>query len=163
MYSQNLLCFSLYQLPLVLPLGTIEKGQVPLTLHLPFRYSHMLRAHLILLFSRLSSPSSPGLAWVKEKDRHPWPEVNTLSNRALSPCRQYPLPSPLLGQKFHSKNVSVWSNMIFTWWNHAGYSIWSCSSVWKWFPGLATPPPSQGSRWGWLACSSLDPPCPSSR
>lgn len=63
MYSQKLLCFSLCPLPLVLPLGTNEKGQDPLTLHPAFRYLHILiRAHLILLSSGLSSPSSQGLA-----------------------------------------------------------------------------------------------------
>ena len=53
--------------------------------------------------------------------------------------------------------------MTSPWWIRVGYFWWLSypSCAWKWLPGLAAPPPSQGSRWGWPACSSLCPPsCP---
>ena len=64
MFRWNILCFSLWPLPLVLALSTIEKALAPSSLHSPFRYvSTLIEFSLSLTFSRLNSPSCPSLSW----------------------------------------------------------------------------------------------------
>lgn len=51
-----------------------------------------------------------------------------------------------------------WSGMTSPWKTHSECSKSpSCpSSIWKYFPERFAPCPSQGLRWGWVACSSPD-------
>lgn len=49
--------------------------------------------------------------------------------------------------------TSPWSHADCFWW----FSSPKCA--WKWFPGWAAPPPSQGLREGWLAYCSQGPSC----
>lgn len=65
----------------------------------------------------------------------------------------------LPGQSFHHSSSS-WSSMSSSWWMLADYSWWlsCCFCAWKCFFSAAASKPFQGLRWGWLTCSSLDPP-----
>jgi len=53
MFGGNLLCFSLWPLPLILALGTTGKSLAPFSLHSFFVYFYTLRSLLSLLFSGL--------------------------------------------------------------------------------------------------------------
>lgn len=75
-----------------------------------------------------------------------------------SPDRQCPLHSPYPpGQSFHHGSLLSWSVMTFSEFTVCCWFSFH-SHAWKWFPGLAALSPSQGTRWGWPARSSLHTP-----
>jgi len=62
MLRENLLCFVLCPLPLVLSLDTTEKSLAPSSLHPPFRYLHtLIRSPLSLLQVKQSQLFQPFL------------------------------------------------------------------------------------------------------
>ena len=87
-FRQNLLCFCLCPLPLVLSLGTNVKSLARSCLHPSFRYLYtLIRYHPRFLFSRLNNPCSLSLS---SQERCSSPSVIfmalhwTISSRAVS-------------------------------------------------------------------------------